>query len=113
MDKNLLGKKLLGYMFYRHHVRVLWDVILKNHLPDMKGTRMLEVGCAPGTSLVTFNQRLGCVPYGIDYSEQGVETCRRVFTGECKIFCVNGHRPVELMLCYWRRYDQRINCYQS
>ena len=32
---------------------------------------------------------------------------------ECKIFCVNGHRPVELMLCYWRRYDQRINCYQS
>ncbi|HKS42094.1 MAG TPA: class I SAM-dependent methyltransferase [Blastocatellia bacterium] len=77
--KNLLGKKLLGYMFYRHHSRVFWDVILKNHLPDMKGTRMLEVGCAPGTGLVTFNQRLDCVPYGIDYSEQGVEASRQAF----------------------------------
>ncbi len=77
--KNLLGKKLLGHMFYKYHSRIFWDVILKNHLPDMKGAKMLEVGSAPGTGLVTFNQRLGCVPYGVDYSEQGVETSRQVF----------------------------------
>ena len=77
--KKLLGKKLLGYMFYRYHSRIFWDVILKNHLPDMKGARMLEVGSAPGTSLVTFNHKLGCMPFGIDYSEHGVETNRQVF----------------------------------
>ena len=45
----------------------------------MKGARMLEVGSAPGTSLVTFNHKLGCMPFGIDYSEHGVETNRQVF----------------------------------
>jgi 2-polyprenyl-3-methyl-5-hydroxy-6-metoxy-1,4-benzoquinol methylase len=77
--KNLLGKKMLGHMFVRHHDRVFWDVILKNYLPDLNGAKMLEVGSAPGTSLVNFHQRLGCVPYGVDYSEHGIETNRQVF----------------------------------
>jgi 2-polyprenyl-3-methyl-5-hydroxy-6-metoxy-1,4-benzoquinol methylase len=77
--KNLLGKKILGYMFNRYHDRIFWDVILKNYLPDLNGAKMLEVGCAPGTSLVNFNRRLGCLPYGVDYSEHGIETNRQVF----------------------------------
>ncbi|MFN2456436.1 MAG: class I SAM-dependent methyltransferase, partial [Pyrinomonadaceae bacterium] len=39
----------------------------------------LEVGSAPGEFLVELNRRLGCVPYGVEYSKEGVEVNRDVF----------------------------------
>lgn len=77
--KGLLGKKVLerisSYADY-----LLWDVIFKQHLPEMKGAKVLEVGSAPGKFLVKFSQRYDCTPYGVEYSEIGVELNRKVFS---------------------------------
>jgi 2-polyprenyl-3-methyl-5-hydroxy-6-metoxy-1,4-benzoquinol methylase len=77
--KRMLGdgvmERMSAYDFY-----LLWNVILPQHLPSLRGSKVVEVGSAPGEFLVEFSQRHGCVPYGIEYSEVGVEVNRRVFS---------------------------------
>ena len=46
---------------------------------ENKGAKVLEVGSAPGWHLVRLNQTFGFIPYGIEYSESGVELNREVF----------------------------------
>jgi 2-polyprenyl-3-methyl-5-hydroxy-6-metoxy-1,4-benzoquinol methylase len=77
--KGLLGKKMLerisSYADY-----LLWEIIFKRHLSEMKGAKVLEVGSAPGKFLVKFSQKYDCAPYGVEYSETGVEVNRKVFS---------------------------------
>jgi SAM-dependent methyltransferase len=56
-----------------------WSVLLKQHLPPMKGARVLEIGSAPGDMLVDFARHLGLEPFGVEYSEEGAEVNRRMF----------------------------------
>jgi 2-polyprenyl-3-methyl-5-hydroxy-6-metoxy-1,4-benzoquinol methylase len=49
-------------------------------VPNKKGAKVLEVGSAPGKFLVEFKQNYDCVPYGLEYSETGVELNRKVFS---------------------------------
>ncbi len=76
--KKLLGSKLLekisGYDDYR-----LWDILLPSLVPRMNGAKAIEIGSAPGEYIVQFSRRHDCVPYGLEYSEIGVEVNRRVF----------------------------------
>jgi SAM-dependent methyltransferase len=76
--KKLLGnhivERMSGYDDY-----LLWDVILPNALPSLKGAKVLEIGSAPGEYSVEFSKRHGCIPYGVEYSDVGVEVNREVF----------------------------------
>jgi SAM-dependent methyltransferase len=77
---KLLAKKLLGERCLRYYsVYLLWDVILPKYLPKKKGLKLLEVGSAPGNSLVKLKEKFDYVPYGVEYSESGVELNRKLF----------------------------------
>jgi len=58
---------------------LLWEVIYKKFMPKIKGAKVLEVGSAPGNNLVRLSKRFGFIPYGVEYSENGVELNRKVF----------------------------------
>lgn len=58
---------------------LLWRVILPRHLPCKKGMTVLEVGSAPGSNLMRFHELFGYEPYGIEYTQNGVELNRRLF----------------------------------
>lgn len=76
--KALLGRRLLDYM-RSYEDYLLWEVIYKNHLPRKEGLKVLEVGSAPGEHLVRLSRTFGYTPFGIEYSESGVELNREVF----------------------------------
>jgi 2-polyprenyl-3-methyl-5-hydroxy-6-metoxy-1,4-benzoquinol methylase len=46
--------------------------------PDQKKT-VFEVGCAPGKRLLEFSTRYKYIPYGVEYTEAGVEAVRTEF----------------------------------
>ena len=77
--KTLLTK-LLGENCLRVYADyLLWDVIYKKYLPKTKGLKMLEIGSAPGNNLVRFSRTFGFVPYGVEYSDDGIELNREIF----------------------------------
>lgn len=78
--KKLLGRKILEYK--RNYADyLLWDVIYKKHMPKKtNGARLLEIGSAPGNYLVRLKRAFGFVPYGVEYSESGVELNREIFS---------------------------------
>jgi 2-polyprenyl-3-methyl-5-hydroxy-6-metoxy-1,4-benzoquinol methylase len=77
--KGLLGDDLVrGMSSYDEYL--LWDVIFPRHLPELRGTKVLEVGSAPGEFLVKFGRKYQCTPYGVEYSERGVALNKRVFS---------------------------------
>ncbi|MFN2454906.1 MAG: hypothetical protein ABR577_11865 [Pyrinomonadaceae bacterium] len=65
--KKILGKRTLEYLT-SYDDYLLWNVMLRKHLPQLRGGKALEVGSAPGEFLVELNRRLGCVPYGMENS---------------------------------------------
>lgn len=75
LAKKILGPKCLCY--YSDYL--LWDVILPTYLPKQKGLKVLEIGSAPGETLVKLKQKFDYAPYGVEYSESGVELNRRIF----------------------------------
>ena len=77
--KRLLGDNVLERMT-AYDDYLLWNVIFPKYLPRMSGAKVVEIGSAPGEYIVQFSQRHGCIPYGIEYSEVGVEVNRRVFS---------------------------------
>jgi SAM-dependent methyltransferase len=85
-----LKKKALQYLKQRLSPRTLkamssyaeyqlWSVLLPHHLPSLLGKPMLEVGSALGDNLLKFHERTGCIPYGVEYSDTGVEVNRAKF----------------------------------
>lgn len=78
--KARLGARTLeGMSTYGDYV--FWSALGK-HLPPMKGARVLEVGSAPGDKLVEFARRMGVVPFGVEYTQEGVEVNRRLFRAQ-------------------------------
>ncbi|MFH1371294.1 MAG: class I SAM-dependent methyltransferase [Planctomycetota bacterium] len=77
---HLLAKSILGERCLRYYSDyLLWDVILPRHLPKQKGLKVLEVGSAPGDTLVRLKETFGYIPYGVEYSQPGAELNRRKF----------------------------------
>lgn len=76
--RRLLGKENIERMSAFDDY-LLWEVLFKRHLPELRNAKVLEVGSAPGEFLVKFRREYGCVPYGVEYSETGVELNRRLF----------------------------------
>ncbi len=59
------------------------EKLLAKHLPVHADWSAIEVGCAPGTNLVTLRRMFGYRPYGVEYSHAGV-------VSTCETFCQHG-----------------------
>jgi len=82
LKENLRSRtaELLKNKFVRSYADyLLWDVIYKKYMPKTKRAKVLEVGSAPGYNLVRLSQTFDFVPYGIEYSDSGVELNRKIF----------------------------------
>jgi len=77
---EILATRFLENNFARSYADyLLWEVIYKKFMPKIKVAKVLEVGSAPGNNLVRLSKRFGFIPYGVEYSESGVELNRKVF----------------------------------
>lgn len=76
--RRVLGPRVLA-LKDAHNNDHLWRDLLPRFLPRDPALTVIEVGSAPGLRLLEFRARMGCVPYGVEYSDTGVETNRRLF----------------------------------
>jgi SAM-dependent methyltransferase len=76
--KRILGGRALDYM-RSYDDYLLWDVLYPKYMPKARNAKVLEIGSAPGNYLVRLNKTFGFIPYGVEYSESGVELNRRNF----------------------------------
>jgi SAM-dependent methyltransferase len=58
---------------------LLWEVIYPKYLHKKEGAKVVEIGSAPGTELVKLHKAFGLIPYGIEYSDAGIELNRAIF----------------------------------
>ncbi len=58
---------------------LLWDVIFPRYLPRREGLKVVEIGSAPGDTLVRLKETFSFIPYGVEYSPQGAELNRKTF----------------------------------
>jgi SAM-dependent methyltransferase len=58
---------------------LLWESIYPKFLGNKEGAKVVEIGSAPGKELIRLHKVFGLIPYGIEYSEPGVEVNRSVF----------------------------------
>ncbi len=65
--------------FLRSYVGTRYWSLIKSFIPQAKGQSILEIGCAPGRTLRDFESRFGCIPFGVEYSEPGIERTRENF----------------------------------
>lgn len=77
LKRHLPASMIDDMSSYSDYLR--WSVIVPEHLPSLEGKTMIEVGSAPGTMLIEFHRRTGCIPYGVEYSDPGVELNRANF----------------------------------
>lgn len=76
--KRIVGPKVIASMQpYDDHV--LWTAVLPKYFAQRRGSRVVEIGSAPGEFLVRLKERFGVVPFGVEYSASGAELNRRMF----------------------------------
>ncbi len=77
--KKILGprarEKMRNYDDY-----LLWNVIYPSFIPGAGGSSVIEIGSAPGRHLVRMHEELGCEVRGLEYSHEGAEANRELFT---------------------------------
>jgi SAM-dependent methyltransferase len=69
--------KLLTQQMYSEYE--FWNVLLPRWIVPDSQKSVLEVGSAPGGHLVEFHRLFGYRPFGVEYTESGVESNRRTF----------------------------------
>lgn len=57
----------------------VWRDLYPRFLPGEPTSTIIEVGSAPGLRLIDFHERRGYMPYGVEYSDAGVDVNRRLF----------------------------------
>lgn len=76
--RRLLGPRVLA-LKNAYNNEHLWRDLYPRILPQDPACSVIEIGSAPGLRLLEFRARRGYMPYGVEYSEVGVETNRRLF----------------------------------
>jgi len=76
--KKIFGKKIFCYMLENYSEYLFWK-ICENRLPKQEGLKILEIGSAPGYRLIKFNKDFSYIPYGVEYSKEGVKLNRELF----------------------------------
>lgn len=82
-------KDIFGLPVTNYSQHLFYETILRKYVASMpKGSTIFELGSAPGGNLLGMWQRYGLEPYGVEYSEEGLEENRRNF----KVFGLDGSR---------------------
>ena len=76
--KRWLGPDRTAYLS-SYPEYLFMEVLLPRYIPSLKGSRVLEVGSAPGELLVQMARRFECEPFGVEYSAPGAALNRDVF----------------------------------
>ena len=58
---------------------ILFKIIFPKYLPTNVGTKLLEIGSAPGEFLIKLNKRFNYIPYGIEYTKNGAKLNQHLF----------------------------------
>jgi len=66
-------------LFSSYKEYLFWDVLFDHYIPKVDEATALEIGSAPGDFLVRLNERYGYTPYGIEWTQRGVELNRQLF----------------------------------
>jgi 2-polyprenyl-3-methyl-5-hydroxy-6-metoxy-1,4-benzoquinol methylase len=75
--RRALGTRFIEYMSsYDDHQ--IWNFVYRPHMPG-PGASVVEIGSAPGEHLAKLSQTFGLVPYGIEYSDEGVAVNQKTF----------------------------------
>lgn len=77
--KRILGRRLIEYTKSYPKYK-LWNCLFAKHLKLKKGLKVVEIGSAPGHFITSFSNVYSSEPYGIEYSDSGVELNRKVFS---------------------------------
>lgn len=72
LSEFLAGEGYRGYLFH--------EVLLAPYLPVRSDWKLVEIGSAPGHTLLGLHYRFGYDPFGVEYTPNGVEINRRAFT---------------------------------
>lgn len=67
-------------VFRSYSESLLWERTYAECLPRTEGLKVIEIGCAPGDTLIRLKRDFGYIPYGVEYSSTGTELCRKNFT---------------------------------
>ena len=66
--------------YFKSYSRYLFNNICNKYLPKNKKLKMIEIGCAPGKYLIELNQHFGYIPFGVEYSKEGIELTKKNFS---------------------------------
>lgn len=76
---QLLARTFGESFFERFFEHAFWNKLLGQYLEPRRGGSMLEIGVAPGITLVRQARKYGLTPWGIEYSESGLARTRELF----------------------------------
>jgi 2-polyprenyl-3-methyl-5-hydroxy-6-metoxy-1,4-benzoquinol methylase len=79
--RRLLGPRVLA-LKEAYNNQQLWRDLYPRLLPREPGHSIIEIGSAPGLRMLEFHARMGYEPFGVEYSDTGVEVNRRLFKGQ-------------------------------
>jgi SAM-dependent methyltransferase len=57
----------------------MWDLRRRLKNEFVVGDSIIEVGCAPGNMVLMFAKKYDLIPYGVDYTREGVFSARKNF----------------------------------
>jgi len=66
-------------LFSSYKEYLFWDVLFDHYIPKVDEATALEIGSAPGDLLIRLRERYGYTPYGIEWTQRGVELNRQLF----------------------------------
>jgi 2-polyprenyl-3-methyl-5-hydroxy-6-metoxy-1,4-benzoquinol methylase len=72
------GISLWRLMISDYNLQAFLSLVARKIPPDPT-REILEIGSAPGEMLLDIQERLGGIPYGVEYSEVGVDSNRQTF----------------------------------
>ncbi len=104
------GRKML---LRRHASRQLLEVLLRPHVEGRNGLRGIEIGSAPGWQSLGLWKRFGIVPYGLEYTETGVQLQRALYRaqGLAEDLVLQGDFFDDALRAKWRGYFDLVTSY--
>jgi 2-polyprenyl-3-methyl-5-hydroxy-6-metoxy-1,4-benzoquinol methylase len=76
--RRILGERTIRIM-QSYNGYLLKERFYPECLPTQKGLKAVEIGSAPGYSMISIHRLLGYDVYGIEYTEKGAELNRQLF----------------------------------
>ncbi|MCP4580771.1 MAG: class I SAM-dependent methyltransferase [candidate division Zixibacteria bacterium] len=85
-ESSASGKSFKARLFDRYFSKIkngypsylLFNVFCKKYFPEDQ-QKIIEIGSAPGKNLVNLSKIFDYIPYGVEYTESGVEANRELF----------------------------------